>query len=73
MKNVYTQFIELLPKRPLQVGTVTDYSGGQARIELPGGGILYARGNASVGSHVFVRDGAIEGDAPNLPTESAEV
>lgn len=66
MRNVYRDFIDLLPPRPLQVGTVLSISGDVSTIQLPSGGILQARGQATVGQHVFVRDGLIEGTAPNL-------
>lgn len=67
MRNVYRDFIDLLPPRPLQVGTVQSVSTGVATIALPGGGIIQARGQATVGQRVFVRDGLIEGTAPDLP------
>jgi hypothetical protein len=72
LDNFYRQFIGLLPARPLQVGTVTAVDGGVATIELAGGGILQARGDATVGQRVFVRDGAIEGQAPTLTYVEAE-
>lgn len=71
--NLYKRFINLLPQRPLQTGTVTAYSGGVATITLLGGGIVTARGDASVGQKVFFRDGAIEGDAPDLPVDNIEI
>ena len=56
----------------MQIGTVITFSGGVARIELPGGGLLYARGQASVGQRVFVRGAVIEGQAPALTYVEAE-
>lgn len=81
IRNVrYTQilsalrsFLDLLPPTPLQVGTVTAIAGGVATVELPGGGTLQARGEAAVGTRVFVRDGAIEGPAPVLPVVLIDV
>jgi len=66
MSNIYRQFLDLLPPRPLEVGNVVAINGGVATIVLPGGGSLQARGSAAVGQRVFVRDGVIEGDAPDL-------
>lgn len=66
MLNPYKQFIDLLPKRPLLVGTVQAIASGVATIELPGGATIRARGEAAAGDHVFVRDGVIEGPAPIL-------
>lgn len=59
-KNPYVRLMGLLPQRPLLVGTVTSVDNGVATLELPGGGTDQARGDASVGQHVFFRDGAIE-------------
>lgn len=67
--NPYRALLGLLPGRPLQVGEVLSVSAGIARIELPGGAVIQARGAATVGANVFVRDGAIEGEAPSLPLE----
>lgn len=73
MPNIFREFLNLLPQRPLQVGTVLAVSGSQCSVELPGGGILQARGTASVGAQVFVRDGLIEGAAPSLTITTIEV
>lgn len=73
MRNPYRALLDLLPTAPLQVGDVTAYSNGVATIELPGGGSIQARGEASVGDRVFVRDGVIEGTAPSLTVELIEV
>ena len=69
MTNIYRQFLDLLPARPLQVATVIAASGGMCTVQLPGGGILQVRGEAAVAAQVFVRDGVIEGEAPALPIE----
>lgn len=73
MSNLYAQFKRLLPDAPLQVGTVIAAGGGTATVELPGGGRLQARGEGTVGGKVFLRDGVIEGDAPNLTVLSITV
>lgn len=73
MSNIYRTFLALLPPRPLQVGTVLAIADGIATTELPGGGRLQARGAATVGQRVFIRDGVIEGNAPNLPMEVIDV
>lgn len=66
MSNIYRQFLDLIPARPLEVGEVIAISSGVATIELPGGNIIQARGEALVNQRVFVRDGNIEGTAPTL-------
>lgn len=73
MSNIYRQFLDLLPARPLQVATVLSSSGGASTVELPGGGVLQVRGTATVAAQVFVRDGVIEGVAPSLTIEVIEV
>ena len=55
------------------VGTVGAVNGSVATVTLEGGGQLQARGQVTVGDRVFVRDGLIEGEAPNLTYISAEV
>ena len=64
--NPYRAFLDLLPATPLQIATVTALDGDIARLVLPGGGVLTARGASgrAFGAEVFVRDGVIEGDAP---------
>lgn len=71
--NTYKLFQDLLPRRPLEVGTVVAVDGGQAIVELPGGGRITARGDATVGGAVFVRDGLIEGQAPVLTVVPIDV
>jgi hypothetical protein len=73
MTNIYRQFLDLMPARPLQVGTVTAVSGDTCTVELPGGGLLQARGAAAVNDQVFVRDGVIEGAAPALAIVQIEI
>lgn len=66
MSNLYKALLGLLPQRPLLVGTVTSIAGGIATIELPDGKTVQARGDATVATKVYFRDGAIEGVAPDL-------
>ncbi len=71
--NPYKALIGLLPGRPLLVGTVLAVDAGVATIEMPGGGQMQARGEASPGQQVYFRDGAIEGVAPTMTTEEIDV
>lgn len=71
--NLYKRFLDLLPQRPRQIGTVTSVYAGVAQIELLGGATTTAVGDAAQGQQVFIRDGAIEGPAPNLPVDNIEV
>ena len=72
-KNLFRQFLDLIPDPALQVGTVASIANDIVSVEMPGGGVLKARGEATVGQRVFVRGGAIEGPAPTLPVELIEV
>lgn len=72
-RNVYRQFLDLMPQRPLQVATVTATSGDASTVTLPGGGVLQVRGAATVGAQVFVRDGVIEAVAPALGIVQIEI
>ena len=73
MHNLYQQFKKLLPDPPLQAGTVIETAIGVVTVQLPGGGIVKARGSAEIGQNVFVRDGMVEAIAPNLTLEIIEV
>ena len=73
MHNLYEQFRQLIPDPPLQAGTVVGVGSGVVTVALPGGGLIRARGNATVGQTVFVRDEVIEGIAPSLPLEIIEI
>jgi len=67
MPNLFQQFKELLAPGRVQIGTVVAYADGVATVELPGGGLIRARGQATVGAKVFVQDGVVQGPAPDLP------
>lgn len=67
MANFYKKFIGLIPVESVLVGDVVAHDGVVATVELPGGGVVLARGEATVGQRVFVRAGAIDGLAPSLP------
>lgn len=71
--NLYTQFRNLFPDPRLQIGTVTSINTGSVTVELPDGGILRARGSADVGDNVYVRDGVVEGIAPDLTIVEIEI
>lgn len=73
MSNLFRQFLDLIPDPALQVGEVLFVVGGVATIELPGGGRITARGEATAGQTVFVRNGLIEGQAPSLTISIIEV
>lgn len=73
MSNPYLLFKGLIPEMPLQVGTVSALGTPLHRITLVDGGVITARGEATLGQKVFVRNGVIEGEAPNLGIELIEI
>ena len=73
MFNPYAEFRKLIPDPPLQAGTVVAINAGTVTVQLPDGGLLRARGSATVGQKVFVRDAVIEGGAPSLTLEIIEI
>jgi hypothetical protein len=73
MSNPFVTLLNLLPSRPLQVGNVASVTEGGVILRMPDGALMRARGSASVGQNVFVRDGVIEGEAPALTVVEIEI
>ncbi len=74
MANLKKIFQSLVAQPPLLVGAVTSNDGvGMLVVQLPDGSLLRARGDASVATQVFVRDGVVQGPAPALPIELIEI
>jgi len=65
--NLYKRLRNILPEPRLLIGTVLSVDTTSARVELPDGSIVHARGEAAVGEKVYLRSGVIEGPAPDLP------
>ena len=71
--NPYKRLRDLFPSPRLQVGTVVAVGTDAVTIELPDGALTRARGEATLGARVYVRDGVIEGAAPALTVVEIEV
>jgi hypothetical protein len=71
--NPFKKLIGMLPLGRVDVGQVTASDGGGVTIALQMGGIIHVRGTATVGSRVYVRNGAIDGPAPDLIGVDIEV
>lgn len=71
--NAYARLKRLLPSPALLAGTVTAGSSGNYTVTLPGGATVQARGVASFGDEVFVRDGLIQAQAPTMTVTVIEV
>jgi len=74
MPNLWRQFKALLPESPLLVATVATRNGdGSLTVTTLDGGQLRVSGSASTGDRVFVRDGQVTGQAPDLPAVDIEI
>lgn len=73
MANLYRVFRDLIPEPPLLVGTLITLHAGGCSVELPDGSVVTARGTGTVGQKVFVRDGVIDGAAPDLTVMAIEI
>jgi hypothetical protein len=75
MTNVFRQLLELLPQTPLTIATVAaDHADGTCTVAYPGGAQVRVRGEGfAVSEQVFIRDGVIEGTAPQLTPVTVEV
>lgn len=71
--NPYRRLLALIPGQPLDAGQVTAVGTDGVTVQLVGGGIVRVRGEATVGEHVYVRGGAIEGPAPGLTGVDQEI
>lgn len=73
LTNPFARWQALQPKRLRLVGEVIFMEGSVATIELASGARIQAIGAATVADRVYVRDGLIEGEAPDLTYVTAEV
>lgn len=71
--NPFSRLQRLLAPAPLLAGTVVSGAGEQWVVQLPGGAEISVRGQASVGSAVFVRGGVIESTAVVLTDVNIDV
>lgn len=74
MSNLFRELKALLPAPALQVATVASVNAdGTVTVTFPGGAQSRVRGTGTVDGKVFVRNGLVEGDAPNLPAVTLDV
>lgn len=65
--NVWAKFRTLLPEPPLLWGSILSTHDDQTvTVVLADGGLMRVRGTGTVGQKVWLRDGAIEGAAPDF-------
>ncbi len=76
MSNLWAKFQDLLPGRPLLVGTVQAHNAdGTSTVVLPdGNSVLRVRGQeVPVNGQAFVQDGEIKGAAPSLTVVQIDI
>ena len=74
--DIWKRFQGLLPAAPLEIGTISAvYAGGVYVVDKLSGGQIRTVSNDSYrsGQRVFVQDGEITGEAPELPQVEIEV
>lgn len=66
--NAWDRFQDLLARSPTYVAEVTVLHGdGTITVRLPGGDTVRVIGDGTIGNKVFIREGRVIGDAPDLP------
>lgn len=73
MRNIYRRFSDLTGRPVRTVGTCISAAFGECVIQYPGGGTITVQGAGTVGQAYFVRDGRLDGEAPELPALEIEV
>jgi len=77
MANLFKRFLDLLPETDRRgIGTVQSVnpSAGTTSLATLGGGSITVLGTGvAVGAKAFYKGGALEGEAPNLPSYEIEV
>ena len=71
--NLWKRLKQLLPDAPLLAGEVIQANTYGALVQLPDGSRVSVRGDATVGQHVFIRDGLVEGPAPSFTSVLIEI
>ena len=72
--NFWRKFKNIFPDSPTIFGKVTAIAAGRSTVQTPAGGILTALGDSvPVGQNAYVKDGVIQGQAPQLPHYDIEV
>ncbi|MCM2310298.1 MAG: hypothetical protein NDI84_02745 [Steroidobacteraceae bacterium] len=71
--NPYKRLLALIPGQPVDAGQVTSVTSAGVTVQLVDGATIHARGEATVGDHVYVRGGVIEGPAPALTGVDQEI
>ena len=74
MPNIFAKFQQLIPSSPTVVGTVSHlHTNGTCSVTMPGDGTMRVIGEVAVGKKVFIKEGVVQGEAPDLPFYELEV
>ena len=73
MSNPYKRLVQLIPGQPIDTGTVTAVRSDGVTVQLLDGTSINVRGTASVSDVVYIRNGAVDGPAPDLTGTTIEV
>ena len=71
--NIYNRLIGMLPSNRTDVGEVIQVYSDGVLVLLQTGGYLRVMGQATVGSKVFVKNGAVVGPAPSLAGVTVDI
>lgn len=66
MKNLYKRFSDLTGRSLRTVATCVSSADGESVMQYPGGSLVRVRGDGTPEQRYFVRDGALDGEAPAL-------
>ena len=71
--NLWRRLRGLNPEAVLMIGEIVATTPGGRVVQLLDGAQIAARGTGTIGTKVFVRDGIIEGEAPDLTEVLIEI
>lgn len=68
MANLWDMFRDITAESPTLIGTVLSHTpDGYSMIEMPGGGIIKAKGTSvDVGKKAFIKNAEVTAEAPDL-------
>ena len=71
--NSFNRLLKLIPGQPIDTGQVVAVDVDGVTVQLLTGEQIRVRGTATIGEHVYIRAGAVDGPAPDLPGQDVEV
>lgn len=72
--NLWRRFQQLAnPPTLTTVGVVVSADFGECTVQFPGGSTMRVQGTGTVGTHYYIRDGRLDGEAPMLVVVEIEI